>query len=235
MLAMSRCLQLFLLFLFGLVGSGTIALTFSPAQAQQITQATVVEILDSDQVYIQNRKAQVNSTAQRGQQVRTGQARVGLQLNNNAGVRLGQNSSLIVGDRCVQLNRGRVLIGGPARGCINSVVAVTRGTLYLMEQNENNLGRVTVLEGAVSISNADNPNSLPLILRERQSITILPQGILGAIEQLSVEQFDNLVQQLDDLLQNFQVPIPSLDAFNALLQRLGLAPASPSSPIPGLW
>jgi hypothetical protein len=233
MLAMSRCLRLFLLFLCGLAGA--IALTFSPVQAQQVTQATVVEILDSDQVYIQNRKAETNSQVQRGEQVRTGSARVGLRLNNNAGIRLGHNSSLILGDRCVQINRGQVLIGGPARGCIGSVVAVTRGTLYLMEQNEHNLGRVTVLEGAISISNPDDPSRPPLIVRERESVTIIPQGILGAIEKLSVQQFDNLVQQLDNLLQDFRVPIPGLDAFNALLQRLGLAPASPDKPIPGLW
>ena len=235
-----RYLQLFLLFLCGLVGVGAIAIAHPPAQAQQVTQATVVEILDSDQVYIQNRKARSNSTAQRGEQVRTGGARVALRLNNNAVIRLGKNSSLIVGDRCVQIKRGRVLVGGQVRGCLGSVVAVTRGTLYLMEQNESNIGQVTVLEGTVAISDRENSSRPPLILREQERVTVFPQGILGQIEQLSVPQLSSLVQQIDELLYNFRISLPSLDAFNSILQSLGLAPVSPSassstSPIPGLW
>ncbi|MDY7014341.1 MAG: hypothetical protein SVX43_12220 [Cyanobacteriota bacterium] len=232
-----RYLQLFLLFLCGLVGVGAIAIAHPPVQAQQITRATVVEILDGDQVYIQNRKARNNSTARRGDQIRTGRARVALRLNNNAGIRLGPNSSLIVGERCVQIKRGRVLVGGRTRGCMGSVVAATRGTLYLMEQNESNIGRVTVLEGSVAISDLENPNRPPLILQEQERITVLPQGVLGQIESLSIPQFSSLVQQIEELLYNFRVSLPSLDAFNSVLQRLGLAPAasSPSEPIPGLW
>ncbi|MDY6783575.1 MAG: hypothetical protein SW833_13695 [Cyanobacteriota bacterium] len=236
----SRYLQLFLLFLCGLVGVGAIALVHPPVQAQQITQATVVEILDGDQVYIQNRKARNNSTARRGEQIRTGSARAALRLNNNAGLRLGKNSSLIVGERCVQIKRGRVLIGGQARGCLGSVVAVTRGTLYLIEQNESNIGQVTVLEGTVAVSDREDPGRPPVILREQEKVTVFPQGVLGPIEQMSVPQFSSLVQGIEELLYNFRVSLPSLEAFNNVLRDLGLTPASPAAsssttPIPGLW
>ena len=54
----------------------------------QTTQATVQEILDGNQVFIQNRQASLNDVAQQQQQVRTGNSRTALLFNTGAVARL---------------------------------------------------------------------------------------------------------------------------------------------------
>ncbi|MBE9118149.1 hypothetical protein IQ249_19840 [Lusitaniella coriacea LEGE 07157] len=213
-----------------------IALPRTPAIAQQITQATVVEILDSDQVYIQNRKARRNSTAGRGQQIRTGRARVALRLNNNAGIRLGRNSSLIVGSQCVRLNRGRAIVGGPARGCVGSVVAVTRGTLYLMEKDAINQGHIKVLEGSVEILNLENLDEEPVSVAALEKLKISPEGTLGEVEPITTEELESILRVFSGLFRDFRLDLPDLDDFKSLLSQLGLSFLfSPSDPVRGLW
>lgn len=212
-----------------------IALPRTPAIAQQITQATVVEILDSDQVYIQNQKARRNSTAGRGQQIRTGRARVALRLNNNAGIRLGPNSSLIVGSQCVRLNRGRAIVGGPARGCVGSVVAVTRGTLYLMEKDATQ-GHIKVLEGEVEILNLENIDDEPVSLETLQKLSISPEGDLSEVEPISTGELESILRIFGGLFRDFRLDIPGLDDFQSLLSQWGLSFLfSPSDPVRGLW
>jgi hypothetical protein len=53
----------------------------APASAQS-TQATVQEILDGNQVFIQNRQASLNDVAKQQQQVRTGNSRTALLFNS---------------------------------------------------------------------------------------------------------------------------------------------------------
>ncbi|MCS6813810.1 MAG: hypothetical protein NZ772_09610 [Cyanobacteria bacterium] len=85
--------------------------------------ATISEILDGNQVFIQSRQAKVNDQARRGQKVMTRDARAAILFNNGAVGRLGKNSVLTVGDRCAQIRRGQILVSGPASSCSSSVVA----------------------------------------------------------------------------------------------------------------
>ncbi|PZU92612.1 MAG: hypothetical protein DCF32_23525 [Leptolyngbya sp.] len=116
----------------------------------------MTEILDSNQVYIQNRAAQVNSVAQQRQQVRTRDARASLRFNSGAVARLAHNSSLVVG-QCAQLNRGTLLVNGNLNGCSTSVVAGVRGTIYTIEVTEIGETIVQVFEGEVVVARHANP------------------------------------------------------------------------------
>lgn len=129
------------------------------AQAQATAAATVTEILDSDQVYIQNRAARVNSVAQQRQQVRTQAARASLRFNTGAVARLAHNSSLVVG-QCAQLNRGTLLVNGNLNGCSTSTVAGVRGTIYTIEVTEAGETIIQVFEGEVVVQR--NPNPIPV-------------------------------------------------------------------------
>jgi hypothetical protein len=126
------------------------------AQAQTNAAATVTEILDSNQVYIQNRTAQVNSVAQPRQQVRTRAARTSLRFNSGAVARLAHNSSLVVG-QCAQLNRGTLLVNGTLNGCSTSTVAGVRGTIYTIEVTETGETIIQVFEGEVVVERNLNP------------------------------------------------------------------------------
>lgn len=189
------------------------------AIAQEINSATIVEVLDSNQVYIQGEQAQQNDVAGLGQQVSTGEARAGLQFNNNAAIRLGQNSSLVVGSKCVQVKRGRVIISGSARGCVGSIIAVTRGTIYALEAKETDNGLVyicKVLEGEVAVSKTDDDTSKPIFLKERQKITATPLGGFGAVEELSQEEFEDLLG--GSLFKDFKIAIPNIEKLPSATQ-----------------
>jgi len=177
-----------------------------PALGQAIKQAKIIEILDSDQVFIQNAKARKNAIARLGQQVRTGQARAGLNFNNRATVRLGRNSSLIVGSQCVRLNSGRIAISG-TRGCIGSVVAVTRGTIYTLEVMETGQGQVIVLEGEIELSNLEIPDTPPVVVRPAQKVAIGPNGEIGTVEPLSLQELENI--RKGQLFEGYKSPIDS--------------------------
>ncbi|MBE9137904.1 hypothetical protein IQ254_11990 [Nodosilinea sp. LEGE 07088] len=142
-----------------LVCSTLLTLPGHQAQGQTNNTATVTEILDSNQVYIQNRAAQVNSIAQQRQQVRTRSARASLRFNTGAVARLAHNSSLVVG-QCAQLNRGTLLVNGSLNGCSTSTVAGVRGTIYTLEVTEAGETIIRVFEGEVVVQR--NPNPLPV-------------------------------------------------------------------------
>ncbi len=139
-----------------LVGSSLLAIPGQRALGQSSATATVTEILDSNQVYIQNRAAQVNSVAQQRQQVRTRDARASLRFNTGAVARLAHNSSLVVG-QCAQLNRGTLLVNGNLNGCSTSVVAGVRGTIYTIEVTETGETIIQVFEGEVVVGRNPNP------------------------------------------------------------------------------
>ncbi|MDX2097526.1 MAG: FecR family protein [Leptolyngbyaceae cyanobacterium bins.59] len=139
-----------------------VTLQGTPSIAQSsITLATVAEIVDGSQVYIQRQQAKVNDQAKTGQRVRTGQARAQLTFNNGAIARLAPNSSLTVGQKCARLQRGTLLINGAVNGCTASVVTGVRGTTYLIEVDEQNQTQVKVLEGEVAVDPANLGNTDP--------------------------------------------------------------------------
>ena len=127
------------------------------AQAPTINQARITQVLDSPQVFIQNRQAKLNDSAKRGQRVRTGKARAQLTFNTGAIGRLAQNSVLTVG-QCARLQQGTLLVNGAINGCTASVVAGVRGTTYVLEANLSGDASIKVLEGEVTVLQRQEPN-----------------------------------------------------------------------------
>ena len=126
----------------------------APASAQA-TQATVKEILDGNQVFIQNgqatKRAVVNDVAGQPQIVRTGNSRTALLFNTGAVARLSANSLLKIG-QCANLRRGTILINGAMNACSAGITTGVRGTTYLLEIDDSGLQKVTVLEGEVVVT-----------------------------------------------------------------------------------
>ncbi|GBO53098.1 hypothetical protein APA_1006 [Pseudanabaena sp. lw0831] len=134
----------------------------APASAQS-TQATVQEILDGNQVFIQNKKASLNDVAKQQQQVRTGNSRTALLFNTGAVARLSANSVLSIG-QCARLKRGTILINGAVNACSSSITTGVRGTTYLLEVDESGNQQVKVLEGEVVVKR----NATPIIDEDDQ-------------------------------------------------------------------
>ena len=122
------------------------------AQTPNVNRAEIAQILDSPQVFIQNQQAKVKDTAQKGQRVRTANARAELRFNTGAVGRLAHNSVLTVGQRCARLQQGTLLVNGAVNGCTASVIAGVRGTTYVLEVTAAGLANIKVLEGEVTVS-----------------------------------------------------------------------------------
>ena len=122
---------------------------------QSITQARITEILESSQVFIQNRPARVNDLARGGEQVKTGRARAELRFNTGAIGRMTHNSLLTIGGRCHRLQRGTILVSGAASTCTANVVLGVRGTVYTLAVDEQGMTELNVLEGQIDLTIAD--------------------------------------------------------------------------------
>lgn len=143
------------LFLTGLCIFALVSPQIAPASAQ-VTQATVQEILDGNQVFIQNRMASIYDVAAQQQQVRTGNSRTALLFNTGAVARLSANSVLKIG-QCARLQRGTILINGAVNACSSGITTGVRGTTYLLEVDELGNQQVKVLEGEVIVRRNDTP------------------------------------------------------------------------------
>jgi hypothetical protein len=152
-------------FFVGLCIFALAAPQLAPASAQS-TQATVQEILDGNQVFIQNKQASLNDVARQQQQVRTGNSRTALLFNSGAVARLSANSVLNIG-QCARLRRGTILINGAVNACSSSITTGVRGTTYLLEVDEAGNQQVKVLEGEVVVTR----NATPIIDEDSQPTT----------------------------------------------------------------
>jgi hypothetical protein len=152
---LGRCLLLLLGMVFALLQPVLGVAVY--AQGGTANQATVKEILDGTQVFIQEQQAKVNDVARQRQRVRTGDARTELTFPNGAVARLSKNSSLSIGS-CARLQRGALLVNGAANSCTATIVAGVRGTTYVLEVDESGKQEIKVLEGEVVVRRVATPD-----------------------------------------------------------------------------
>ncbi|MBE7385255.1 MAG: hypothetical protein F6J95_028135 [Leptolyngbya sp. SIO1E4] len=246
----------------------------SPLYAQSVTQATITEILEGNQVYIQDRQVQVNSVARQQQRVRTGTARAALLFNTGAVARLAHNSSLTVG-QCARLQQGTLLVNGTLNGCTGSTVAGVRGTLYTLTVDQAGVETLQVFEGAVEVTHPvdetvpppEDPETPPgetsappalwgprpiaygpipsgdiygdiykdvshgdikgdtlkstdeiVLVEEGQSLIYDPESRQGFIQQLSADDFEQLIN--GPLVADFTTELPGLEDLRGAFERL---------------
>ncbi|MEM6592111.1 MAG: FecR domain-containing protein [Cyanobacteria bacterium P01_C01_bin.73] len=191
---------------FGLALGLLMASLWVQGAGAQVSRATITEILDGNQVYVQNRQAQVNSVARLQQQVRTARSRAELRFNTGAIARLAQNSRLTVGN-CAQLQRGTVLVNGAMNGCTRSTVAGVRGTLYTLTVDEDGQETIRVFEGEVAISarsDAPEPDDFEL-------------------EDLESQEFESTEFESTESLKSIKSPTRALNQSQGSLSNLGLS------------
>jgi hypothetical protein len=111
--------------------------------------ATVLEILDGNQLFIDARQAKVNQTALSPQQITTQNSRGQLQFRSGAAARINRFTQLRLGKSCFLLSKGEVLISGKQSGCTKSLRLSSRGTNYIIIANDDGSTDVLVLEGTV--------------------------------------------------------------------------------------
>lgn len=216
-----------------------------PAIAQ-VNQATIREILDGDRVFIEQEQATISDSAQFRQTIRTeGETRASLAFNNGATGRLGQNASVTVG-QCIEVERGQLLISGPANGCMADFSVAVQGTIYAIEKDpdspQGSSGTLRVLEGNVQLlTGKDKRQSAPVQVSQGQQIGITQIGLPGTLRAIPPEEFAEIVN--GPLFKDYRESLPNQDKLQGVCQSLYPtydctslgAPVAPQDAIPGLW
>jgi hypothetical protein len=89
----------------------------------------------------------VNDVARAGQQVRTGKSRAELVFDNQSIGFLGRSSVITLGNECMRLSKGAVLVSGPQKACLGTKVLGVKGTTYILTRADDGLFDFVVLEG----------------------------------------------------------------------------------------
>lgn len=118
------------------------------------SQATVREILDRPELFIDRRKAKVKDVAQQPESLKTLQCRAQLAFANGAGGRMIKGSTIRLGE-CLFISQGSVLVSGPMCACSRSVKVCSKNTNYILEAMEDGDAAVTSLEGTLEVQPLD--------------------------------------------------------------------------------
>ena len=213
-----RYLRIFQLCIISICLVAAIALPRLPSVAQSIRQAIIVEVLDKGKglVFIQGKRVKEKDIGKLREQIQTAaKSRAGIHFGEigskpKAGVRLDQNSSLIVGDECISLFKGKVLISGNTGklGCVGKISIRPMGTVYIMEVGDSGQGQIVVLEGKVEIFNSDASTVKLATLSAGQQIQTDAVGTVGAPQTLTQAQLQAIAAPLFD---DFEVSLPGLE------------------------
>lgn len=203
------------------------------APARSAETATVQEILDGRELYIDRRPARVKERAAAPQQLSTGNSRGQLAFGSGAAGRLNRHSLLRLGQDCFLLEKGQVLISGAQAGCTRSARLSVRGTNYLLELQDDGSSEVVVLEGQVEVQplrDGEATEAPPTTVSAGQRLRISPQGLILALLGLSNEDYTSIIT--GPLFEGFNLPLPAQAALDSLIRsRL---PALPTPAVPGL-
>lgn len=209
-----RFRRIFLGLLGGLFSVWAIAFLQGPAIAQ-ISQATVQEILDGDQVFIEEVPAEVNAVAMLQQSISTKDSRASLLFSNNAAGRLGPNSAITVG-QCIEVKEGLLLASGPANGCTANFEIGVQGTIYVMEVDDTGESRVKVLEGEVQVSSKQQEDTQAV--EQGNGLAVFPDGRLGKPAPLSQEEVESILN--GSLFNGFALELPGMGNLQSALKSL---------------
>ncbi|MBU6251320.1 MAG: iron dicitrate transport regulator FecR [Cyanobacteria bacterium REEB417] len=225
----------------GGAGALTIALAICsmPSQGLQASEtATVQDILDGDELYINRKPARVKARAQAPEVVSTGNSRGQLGFSTGAAGRLNRFSLLRLGSSCFLLEKGQLLVSGPQNGCTRSARLSVRGTNYLVEIKEDESSELTVLEGQVAVETLRDgqPTGGPVTTLEAgQRLRISPVGVVLSLLQLSAGDYTSILS--GPLFSGFTTSLPALGALESYIRtampdvELPSLPGIPAAPV----
>lgn len=225
----------------GLVSA--IGLVYLPSLSQPTLRAKIVEIAgqpDHTAVIVEGVAAKSGNEVVSGQHVTTpATTKVSFQLTDilqerasqsaktapektpqatsptapRAGFRLGQQSSFVLDNECVQLESGRTVISG-MQGCIGTIEIDTNNGIYTLERL-GYLAEIKVLSGQVQIAIPSNPGMPPIVLKASQKITIdLTGDEIGPVRRMLPTEIQGIITS--ELFQGFQVPLPQQNTIAGL-------------------
>jgi len=126
----------------------------SPILAAPFQKATVVEMINGRQVYINSKPASRGQEAGRGSVIQTKNSSARLQFDQRAAGLMGRDSLIKLGAACFQLDRGKVVVNGKQKTCFGSSILAIDGTTYLIGREPDQSYTVDLLAGDARVSRA---------------------------------------------------------------------------------
>jgi hypothetical protein len=121
--------------------------------------ATVQEILDGQELFINQKQAAPKDRASAPQTVSTRNSRGQLAFSSGAAGRINRFSLLRLGSSCFLVEKGQILVSGKQNGCTRSARLSVRGTNYLIDVQEDGSAELSVLEGSVDVEQLQDGES----------------------------------------------------------------------------
>ncbi len=204
----------------GLVARPSAGGTASGSSAQG-PAATVQDILDGNQLYIEQRQAKVRDGAKVPDRIRTGDSRAQMAFRAGGTARINRFSQMKLGTNCFFLNQGQVLVSGPQNGCTRSSRMSVRGTNYLISVGPGGQAELTVLEGQVMVE-APSDAVLPADARPTAvfggfRVSLGRNGTVSDRHRLSDTEMAAILY--GPLFQGFLTPLSHQLALQTFLQR----------------
>ncbi|MEB3264495.1 MAG: iron dicitrate transport regulator FecR [Synechococcus sp.] len=217
-----------------------VVLIAPPALAASET-ATVVEILDGKELFIESRPAKVNERAKTPETVSTRNSRGQLRFQTGAVGRMSRFSQMRLGSRCFLLSTGEVLVSGPQSGCTQSSRMSVRGTNYVLSVADDGQAELSVLEGTVEVEplrDGEPTGEQPTTVNAGESLKLTAEGVVLLLRRLSAGDYNAILG--GPLFEGFTLPLPGLGALESYIRssvpgvNIPWAPSVPSVPVPSV-
>ena len=206
-------------------------------------KATIQEILDGDELFIDDQKARVKEKAQPPQIISTGLSRGQISFSGGAVGRINRQSLVKLGSSCFLLNKGQILISGRQDGCTASSRLSVRGTNYVLKVSDDGSTDLAVLEGSVEVT--DNSGEQKAVTVEAgQRLQLSPAGVMIGLLQLAAGDYQRILDGplfigytaplpgLDDLRRYLNLNVPGLRIPSVPGSQIRVTPSLPSVPSP---
>lgn len=190
-----------------------------PTPSKAAEAATVREILDGKELFIDARQAKVNDKAVTPQEVSTQNSRGQLAFPSGAAGRLNRFSLLRLGSDCFLLSKGQVLVSGKQAGCTRSSRLSVRGTNYLLTVEESGGTELSVLEGSVEVEPLSEGQSAPgptTTVNAGEKLRLSPAGVVLTLLKLSSGDYSAILG--GPLFQGFTTPLPAFGSLESYLR-----------------
>ena len=199
--------------------------------------ATVQEILDGQELYINQKQAAPKDRASAPQTVSTGDSRGQLAFSTGAAGRINRFSLLRLGSSCFLVEKGQILVSGKQNGCTRSARLSVRGTNYLIDVQEDGTAELSVLEGSVDVEPLQDgePTGKPATPVEAgQKVKLSAEGVILSLLRLNSGDYNAIFS--GPLFSGFRSPLPGFAALESYIRSsvpgvsLPVLPPTPSLP-----